>query len=96
VKIKALSVFEGVIYHSWCVDSSHPCSPVLEVDAVLRDGDADAGPLLLPFAEYAVMVGADVAHRCLADLDAAGRIVDRMGVRHITFPLWQPGDIIRA
>ena len=44
---------------------------MLEVDALLRPGDADAGPLLLSVAEYAVMVGdADRARRCLAELAA--------------------------
>ena len=87
MRIRALSVFEGVVYHCVCVDPSNPCRPALEVDAVLRPGDADAGPLLLSVAEYGVMVGdPDVARGCLRELAARGRIVDHMGVDHIAFP----------
>ena len=59
VKIRVLSVFEGVVYHCWPTDLSHPDRPVLEVEAVLREGDADAasGPLLLSVADYITMVG---------------------------------------
>jgi hypothetical protein len=91
MRIRALSVFEGVVYHSACLDPANPCRPTLEVDAVLRPGDADAesGPLLLTVAEYAVMVGDDMlARRCVAELDAKGRIVERLGVRHVAFPTW--------
>ena len=88
-----MSVFEGIVYHSVCLDASAPCRPTLEVDALLRpgDADADAGPLLLSVAEYAVMVGdREVARRCLAELAAKGRLVDHMGVDHIAFPTWAP------
>ena len=91
MRIRALSVFEGVVYHSACVDPAHPCRPMLEVDAVLRPGDADAesGPLLLTVAEYVVMVGDDLmARRCVAELAAKGRIVERLGVKHVAFPTW--------
>ena len=91
VRIRALSVFEGVVYHSACVDPSSPCRPVLEVDAVLRPGDADAesGPLLLTVSEYAVMVGDEaLARRCVAELAAKGRIRRRLGVDHVAFPTW--------
>jgi hypothetical protein len=91
VRIRALSVFEGVVYHSACVDPANPCRPVLEVDALLRPGDADAesGPLLLTVAEYAVMVGDELtARRCVAELAAKGRIVERLGVSHVAFPTW--------
>jgi hypothetical protein len=91
VRIRALSVFEGIVYHGVCVDASSPCRPTLEVDALLRPGDADSGPLLLSVAEYGAMVGdVDVARRCLADLAARGRLVDHMGVDHISFPTWAP------
>jgi hypothetical protein len=91
VRIRALSVFEGIVYHCVCVDPSTPCRPTLEVDALLRPGDADAGPLLLSVAEYGAMVGdRDVARRCLADLASRGRLVDHMGVDHIAFPTWAP------
>jgi hypothetical protein len=93
VRIKALSVFEGVIYHCALVDGSNPCQPTLEVEALLREGDADAGPLLLPVAEYAVMVGHEVARTCLGELDRTGRIIDHLGSPHLAFPMWTAGDI---
>ena len=61
------------------------------MDALLREGDADAsaGPLLLTIDDYAVMVGdRAVARRCIADLRAQGRIVDHLGADHIAFPMW--------
>lgn len=94
MRIRALSVFEGVIYHGAVVDRAHPCRPTLEVEAVLRAGDADQGPLLLSLAEYVVMAGAvEVARPCLDQLAAKGRIVDHLGVDHLTFPTWTPVDI---
>ena len=93
MRIRALSVFEGIVYHCVCVDPSSPCRPTLEVDALLRPGDADAeaGPLLLSVAEYSVMVGdRDAARRCLSELAAKGRLVDHLGVDHIAFPTWTP------
>jgi hypothetical protein len=94
VRIRALSVFEGVVYHSSLVDARNPCRPTLEVEAVLREGDADAGPLLLPVAEYVVMAGgAEVARPCLEALSAQGRIVGHLDVPHVAFPTWTPVDI---
>jgi hypothetical protein len=93
VRIRALSVFEGIVYHCACVDASNPCRPTLEVDALLRpgDADADAGPLLLSVAEYRAMVGdREVARRCLAELAGKGRLVDHLGVDHVAFPTWTP------
>ena len=95
MRIRALSVFEGIVYHSACDDPSNPCRPTLEVDALLRPGDADAesGPLLLTVAEYAVMVGDDrAARRCVDELAAKGRIVERLGVAHVAFPTWTLAD----
>jgi hypothetical protein len=95
VKIRVLSVFEGVVYHCWSSDTSNPCRPVLEVEAVLRDGDADAtsGPLLLSVADYVIMAGGlDVARPCLRELDAHGRIVEHLGAQHISFPMWTRVD----
>lgn len=91
MRIRALSVFEGVVYHSTVTDPTNPCRPTLEVDAILREGDADAssGPLLLPVAEYIVMVGGiEKARRCLLELRAQGRLTKRLDVDHITFPMW--------
>lgn len=93
MRIRALSVFEGVVYHSWTIDVSNPCRPTLEVEALLRPGDADAeaGPLLLSVADYIVMAGGfDAARPCLRELAAAGRIVEHLGVDHISFPTWEP------
>jgi hypothetical protein len=93
VRIRALSVFEGIVYQCVCIDASSPCRPTLEVDALLRPGDADAeaGPLLLSAAEYAVMVGdPEQARHCLTELRAKGRMVDHLGVAHIAFPTWTP------
>jgi hypothetical protein len=91
VRIRAISVFEGVVYHCWCADRSSPCRPTLEVDALLRDGDADAsaGPLLLTVADYVAMVGdVDQARRCLDELRRKGRIVEQLGAAHLSFPTW--------
>lgn len=88
--IRALSVFERVVYHCALVDGSNPCRPTLEVDAVLRDGDAD-GPLLLPVADYVLMAGGrDRVADCLRDLRERGRLADHLGVAHLTFPFWTP------
>jgi hypothetical protein len=91
VRIRALSVFEGVVYHCWCIDRSNPCRPTLEVEALLREGDADesAGPLLLTLEDYAAMVGdAERARRCVDELRAKGRVVERLGAPHLAFPMW--------
>lgn len=91
MRIRAVSVFEGVVYHCWCADRSNPCKPTLEVDALLREGDADAtaGPLLLTVADYMTMVGDTArARHCLQELRAKGRIVERLGVAHLSFPTW--------
>ena len=90
MRIRALSVFEGIVYHCVAVDTSNPCRPVLEVDALLRPGDADDGPLLVSVADYATMVGADVASTCLRELERRGRVEDRMGVKHLVFRTWEP------
>ena len=93
MRIKALSVFEGVVYHCWAVDTDQPCRPTLEVEALLRpgDADADAGPLLLSVADYIVMAGGlEVARPCLRNMASAGRIVEHLGVQHIAFPTWTP------
>lgn len=90
MKILVQSVFEGVIYHCTPLDVSHPCRPTLEVDALLRPGDADEGPLLLPVADFIRMLGLDTARPCLEELTAKGRIVTRLGVEHIAFPTWMP------
>ena len=92
MRVRALSVFEGIVYHCQLMDGTNPCRPRLEVEAVLRPGDADAeaGPLLLSVAEYMVMIGDDTkARACLRELAAKGRIEERMGVRYLVFPTWE-------
>lgn len=99
MRIRALSVFEGVVYHCWCVDRTRPCQPTLEVDALLRPGDADAesGPLLLSVADYVPMAGGmERAAPCLDQLQAKGRIVEHLDVAHIAFPTWTTLDISRG
>lgn len=94
MRIRALSVFEGVVYHCVLIDAAHPCRPTLEVEAVLRDGDADRGPILLSLAEYVVMAGGpEVVRPCLDQLAAKGRVVQHLGVDHVAFPTWTPVDI---
>ena len=91
MRIRAVSIFEGVVYHCWCVDPSHPRRPVLEVEAVLRPGDADAeaGPLLLSVADYATLAGGvDRIRPCLDRLRERGRVVEHQGVEHVAFPTW--------
>ncbi|MCC5950519.1 MAG: hypothetical protein JJU45_00335 [Acidimicrobiia bacterium] len=92
MRIKAMSVFEGIVYHCWPVDTSDPCRPRLEVEAVLRPGDADgdSGPLLLSVADYIVMAGGiEVARPCLERFDEQGRIVTHLGAQYLSFPLWE-------
>ena len=88
MRIRALSVFEGVVYHCYAVDTSSPCRPTLEVDAVTREGDLDAGPLLVTAADYFRMVGAEAAAVCLEELRRRGRLVQHQGVSHLRFPTW--------
>lgn len=81
------------MYHCALVDRANPCRPTLEVDAVIRAGDAD-GPLLLPLADYVTLAGgADLVRPCLDRFRTAGRIVDHLGVAHLAFPFWTPLSI---
>jgi len=91
VIIRAYSVFEGVVYHAGLVDADNPCRPTLEVEAVVRPGDADAGPLLVALADYAALAGgAALVRPCLPRLRAEGRLVDHLGVTHLAFAFWTP------
>ena len=92
MKIRALSVFEGVVYHCYAVDDSNPCRPTLEVDALTRPGDLDAGPLLITVADYMRMAGIDTAKASLPELKRKGRIVEHLGVQHVSFPTWTNVD----
>ncbi len=82
------------MYHSYAVDPAHPCRPTLEIEAVVREGDVDSGPLLLSVAECATLAGgADVVRPCLDRLRSSGRIVDHLGVSYVSFPTWTPIDL---
>ena len=87
MRIRALSVFEGVVYHCYAVDTDHPCRPTLEVDAITREGDLDTGPLLVTVADYMRMAG-DPAGGCLKELRRRRRVVEWQGVPHLSFPTW--------
>lgn len=92
--IRAVSVFEGVVYHCYAVDTSNPCRPTLEVEALVRDGDVDAGPLLVTVADYAALAGGpEVVAPCLMGLRERGRIVDHLGAAHLSFPFWTPVEL---
>jgi hypothetical protein len=83
-----MAVFERIVYHCTCLDAGDPGRPVLEVDAVLREGDAD-GPLMVPVADYKRMVGFATAAEHLPALRAQGRTDARDGVEYLLFPLWR-------
>ena len=89
MRIRALSVFERIVYHCHCTDPTDPGRPTLEVDALLRDGDAD-GPLLVTVADYKRMLGFAVAAAHLPALRDAGRLTTVDRVEYLTFPLWEP------
>jgi hypothetical protein len=88
VRLRALSVFERIVYHCACIDPRDPAHPVLEVDAVMREGDAD-GPLLVAVADFKRMLGFDAANACIAPLRDAGRTEARDGVEYVTFAMWE-------
>lgn len=88
MRIRALSVFERVVYHCVCIDERDPGRPTLEVDAVLRAGDAD-GPLLVTVADYKRMVGFTVAQANLPALRDAARTELHDGVEYLAFRVWQ-------
>jgi hypothetical protein len=87
VRIVATAVFERIVYNAICTDPGDPARPVLEVDALLREGDAD-GPLLLPVASFKAMVGFDAAAACVPTFRDAGRTEHHDGVEYLTFPVW--------
>lgn len=85
-------MFERVIYNCFVIESRHPERPLLEMDALLREGDAD-GPVLLPVPQFMALVGgADAAEAALRKLSAQGRIVRHQDVAHVSFPTWQVVD----
>jgi hypothetical protein len=88
VRLRALSVFERIVYHCACIDPRDPAHPVLEVDAVLREGDAD-GPLLVAVADFKRMLGFDAANACVGEFRRAGRTESHDGVEYVMFAVWQ-------
>ena len=89
MRIRAIAVFERVVYNCFVTDAHRPERPVLEVEAILREGDAD-GPILLPVPQYMALVGGpEVAVPYLRGLSAQGRLVEHQGVTHLAFPTWQ-------
>ena len=90
MRIRALSVFEGVVYHCYAVDLANPCRPTLEVEARTQPGDLDAGPLLITWADYVRMAGHSTALACRDELARRHRLVRHQGVAHLAFPTWTP------
>jgi len=88
MRILVTAVFEQLVYHCTCIDERDAGHPRLEVDAILRDGDAD-GPLLLPVADFKRMVGFDTADARLPAFRSAGRTETRDGVEYLVFPVWE-------
>jgi hypothetical protein len=84
-----LSVFERIVYHCVCIDPNDPARPVLEVDALLREGDTD-GPLLVAVADFKRMIGVEATNAALRELRRSGRTETHDGVEYVTFPMWQP------
>jgi hypothetical protein len=90
VKILATAVFEHVVYDLRLIDRSGPDHLHLVVDALLRPGDADAGPLLVPVPQLLALVGDEVAGPLLRRLRDEGRLRSHDGVQHVAFPMWSP------
>jgi hypothetical protein len=88
VRLRALSVFERIVYHCACIDPADPAHPVLEVDALLREGDAD-GPLLVAVADFKRMIGLDATNACMGELRRAGRTEAHDGVEYVSFVMWE-------
>ncbi|MDQ3108238.1 MAG: hypothetical protein M3Q68_10590 [Actinomycetota bacterium] len=89
MKIRAQSVFEGIVYHCVVVDTTNPCRPTLEVKARTQAGDLDVGPLLVTVGDWARMVGDQATVKaCLPELKRRRRLEERMGVLHVRFPTW--------
>lgn len=84
-----MSVFERIVYHCVCVDARDPAHPVLEVDALLREGDAD-GPLLVAVADFKRMIGVEATNAALGEFRRHNRTETLDGVEYVTFPMWQP------
>lgn len=96
MRIQAVAVFERVVYQCHALSLERPERPVLEVDAILREGDAE-GELLLPVPTFMALLGGPAeAGAALQHLAVNGRIVDHQDVAHIRFPLWERIDSTSA
>ncbi len=96
MRIQVLAVFERVVYQCHALTLDRPERPVLEVDAILRPGDAE-GELLLPVPTFMALLGGPPrADDALQHLATSGRLVDHDGVTHIRFPMWERVDSERA
>ncbi len=91
MRILASSVFERIVYHCTLLDARDPRHPVLVVDALLRDGDAD-GPILVPVADFKRMIGIESTSVVVTDLRRRNRTYAHDGVEYVTFPLWETAD----
>ena len=89
MRVRALSVFERIVYHCVCIDARDPAHPVLEVDALLREGDAD-GPLLVAVADFKRMIGVEATNAALGELRRGGRTESHDGVEYVSFRMWEP------
>ncbi len=90
MKILASAVFEHVVYNVRLLDASSPTSVSLVVDAILRPGDADEGPLLVPLPELVAVIGDSAAERLVPILRRKGRVVEHDSIAHVSFPFWTP------
>lgn len=88
MKVLGTAVFEHIVYNVRLLDRRNPTTLQLVVDAVLRPGDADGGPLLVPAPELAAVIGDEPFRTFAPSLRAEGRIVVFHGVNHVAFPLW--------
>ncbi|HOT78637.1 MAG TPA: hypothetical protein PKY13_01560 [Microthrixaceae bacterium] len=92
MRIQAIAVFERVVHQCHALSLDRPERPVLEVDAILREGDAE-GELLLPVPTFMALLGGPAkANDALQHLAVNGRIVDHQEIAHIRFPLWERID----
>lgn len=88
MRILANSVFERIVYHCALLDADRPSHPILTVDAVLRDGDAD-GPLLVAVADFKRMIGVPATLAALPQFRNSGRTEIHDGVEYIAFTMWE-------
>ena len=88
MRILANSVFERIVYHCVLLNADRPSHPMLAVDAVLRDGDAD-GPLLVAVADFKRMIGVTATVAALPRFRDAGRTEIHDGVEYVAFSMWE-------